>query len=144
MNQEKFVNQYIELLNATVAEAIQKNIVLQAQKRMAELEIEECREEINNYKEIVAVLKSEKENETMLLRAQLNDALVQATHLETFKNELIKLRAENKELNSTGKPLEEKKSTKEVKDIGNTWIKKTPPKKKSIVKEEIIKDAGKF
>ncbi len=142
MNQEKFVNQYIELLNATVAEAIQKNIVLQAQKRMAEFEIEECREEIKNYKEIIAVLKSEKENETMLLRAQLNDALMQATHLETFKNELIKLRAENKQL--VVKPSEEKTTSKDAKDTGNTWTKKAPVKKKSLAKEEIIKDAGKF
>ena len=36
MNQEKFVNTYIDLLNTTLSEAIQKNIVAQAQKKVFE------------------------------------------------------------------------------------------------------------
>ena len=40
MDQEKFVGTYIELLNNTLTEAIQKNIVSQAQKRVLEIENE--------------------------------------------------------------------------------------------------------
>jgi hypothetical protein len=36
MNQEKFVNAYVELLNATLTEALQKNLVLQVQKKLIE------------------------------------------------------------------------------------------------------------
>mgnify|MGYP003348853771 CR=1 FL=1 len=43
MNQEKFVNQYIELLNSTVTEAINKNLVIQSQKLVLEKELESLR-----------------------------------------------------------------------------------------------------
>jgi len=145
MNQETFVNQYIELLNGTVAEAIQKNIVLQAQKRIKELEFEEAQSTIRNYEDAIKLLKSENDNEVMNLKRQLNDARKDSIHLETFKTELIKLRTEKEELVNKIKELEKvSEEKKQPKDVGNTWIKKTPTKKKSIVKEEIIKDAGKF
>ena len=41
MDQEKFVSKYIEILNTTISEAIQKNIVAQAQKNVLETELNE-------------------------------------------------------------------------------------------------------
>ena len=44
MNQEKFVNTYIDLLNTTLSEAVQKNIVAQAQKKVFEEDLNDLNE----------------------------------------------------------------------------------------------------
>ena len=172
MNQEKFVNQYIEILNATVTEAIQKNLVLQSQKRVTELELEEIKKAID---ELVKGQKS-KDAEIESLKQQLNASRRETVvagnereelrksiqHVDTFKNELVKTRTEIDNLNAEIQTkedlievlrgtivekeqiisglLEEKNKPK---DVGNTWVKKVPAKKKS-VKIEAVKDAGKF
>jgi hypothetical protein len=39
LNKEKFINYYISLLNSTVSEAINKNLVIQAEKKVLEDEL---------------------------------------------------------------------------------------------------------
>jgi exonuclease SbcC len=184
MDQEKFVNQYIELLNATVAESIQKNLILQTQKKIAEVENSEFREALRT-------IGADKDREIDSLKTQLNQSRRQEAisgnekeelrrsiqHVDTFKNELLKTRAENEELLAIIKQkdkeieklkgkdqskIEEKEIEKvkvkeqpkieavdvqtqeKPKDVGNTWVKKVPAKKKTTTKNLTIKDAGEF
>ena len=111
MNQEKFVSSYIELLTVTMTEAIQKNVVLQAQKKVLEEEIKS----VENKDNLISSMKSEFEKQYHDLKSQLNDARKQkeiaviennelkksSTHVDTFKNELAKTRAEVFTLNKT-------------------------------------------
>lgn len=172
MNQEKFVNQYIDLLNATVSEAIHKNLVIQAQKRVVELELGEVRASIKDYEEAlkkqndeIVSLKNElnvSRRETVVVGNEREELRKSIQHVDTFKNELVKTRSE---IESLLKDIELKESIidglnqlinekeqliqtmldekNKPKDVGNTWVKKTPTKKKS-VKVEVVKDAGKF
>lgn len=111
MNQEKFISSYIELLTATVTEAIQKNVVLQAQKKVLEEEIKS----VENKDNLISSMRSEFEKQIQDLKSQLNDARKHkeiavientelkksSTHVDTFKNELSKTRAEVFTLNKT-------------------------------------------
>lgn len=111
MNQEKFISSYIELLTVTMTEAIQKNVVLQAQKKVLEEEIKS----VENKDNLISSMKSEFEKQYHDLKSQLNDARKQkeiaviennelkksSTHVDTFKNELAKTRAEVFTLNKT-------------------------------------------
>lgn len=115
MNQEKFINSYIELLTATVTESIQKNVVLQAQKKTLEEEIKS----VENKDNLISSMRSEFEKQIQDLKSQLNDARKQkeitvientelkksSTHVDTFKNELTKTRSE---LSNSNKIIEEK------------------------------------
>lgn len=167
MNQEKFVNQYIELLNATVAESIQKNLILQTQKKIAEAEN-------NEFREALKTIHADKDREIESLKTQLNQSRRQEAiignereelrrsvqHVDTFKNELLKTRAENEELLATikqkDKEIEKLKGKEQPKietvdtqtqekpkDVGDTWVKKVQAKKKT-TKNLTIKDAGEF
>lgn len=115
MNQEKFVSSYIELLTVTMTEAIQKNVVLQAQKKVLEEEIKS----VENKDNLISSMRSEFEKQIQDLKSQLNDARKHkeiaviennelrksSTHVDTFKNELAKTRSE---LSNSNKIIEEK------------------------------------
>lgn len=105
MNQEKFVNVYVELLNSTLAEAIQKNIVAQAQNKVNETDLSEVQKSF-------AEMQKEKDDRIRSLAEELNGARRQIgqlstqieqskmsnEHFETYKNELINCRKKNEEL----------------------------------------------
>jgi predicted RNase H-like nuclease (RuvC/YqgF family) len=109
LNQEKFVNSYIDLLNATISEAINKNIVIQAQKKVLEDELKD----IKRKDDLIASLRDSHAKEISDLKQQLNDARKQkeislnefnelkknSQHVETFKNELMKEREKVDNLN---------------------------------------------
>jgi chromosome segregation ATPase len=169
MDQEKFVNQYIELLNATVTEAINKNLVIQSQKLVLEKELEEVKSTIKGYEDAVKKINADKNHEIENLKNQLNASRKETAiagnereemrkniqHVETFKAELVKTRSRITELEEAvsekDKIIGEKEELitnllaekNKPADVGNTWVKKTPTKKK-ITTKEIVKDAGKF
>ena len=112
MNQEKFINVYIDLLNSTLVEALQKNIVAQAQKKVFENDITELQnklEEIENTRDQLFRQKEEQirglvsdlndsRRQTGQLTTQLEQNTVAAQHFETYKNELVNCRKKNEEL----------------------------------------------
>jgi hypothetical protein len=114
MDQEKFIGKYVELLNATVSEAIQKNIVAQAQKAIMEQELLAIKQQIDvieqeHAQKIAAkmlennVLKNELNSERQqvgVLRSNVHESNVARQHFETFKNELAQCRQENENLKS--------------------------------------------
>lgn len=174
MNQEKFVNSYIDLLNATITEAINKNLVIQAQKKVLEDELKE----VKRKDDLIASLRDSHAKEINDLKAQLNDARKQkeissneaselkksVQHIDTFKNELSKERTEkenlnkqlslkNSEIDILKKEIEELKVKLESKIAADLKVPvskkaKTPSLSTFIFEEAVplntVKDAGKF
>jgi hypothetical protein len=112
MNQEKFIQAYIELLSATVTESIQKNLVLQTQKKIAEEDLHVASESLRHFENKNIQEISIKQNEIDSLKHQLGEIRKQkdvvasesselkknAEHIDTFKNELVKSRKHNENL----------------------------------------------
>lgn len=84
MNQEKFVNKYIELLSTTLTEAFQKNLVSQSQKIVLEGEVDELTTSLNSSKSREEKLTSDLES----VRSQLNSERLKSVNLN---NEVVKL-----------------------------------------------------
>lgn len=162
MDQEKFVSTYIELLNSTVSEAIQKNIVAQAQKRVLEkekseivqqyeLSLSELKQKMGLLEKEIVDLKQDLNNERQqvgALRVNMHEATVAKQHFETFRNELAVSRQENEDLK---KLIAEKDAEllrlqpKQVPVVINKLGKKntnTPETK--VVKVKTVRDAGSF
>ena len=112
MQQEKFVNIYIELLNNTLTESLQKSLVLQAQKKLVDTSIEELTKKITENEFVFSETIKKKDVEIGTLRHQLEEmrkmkdisvaeaqeSKKNAVHYETFKNELTKERKVNEQL----------------------------------------------
>jgi hypothetical protein len=168
MNQEKFINAYIELLSATLTEALQKNLVLQTQKKIAEEEISIFEKIAADATEANKALAIKKDQEILGLKNELNDARKNivisanereeikksAQHVDTFKNELLKSRSEITKMNDL---LVDKDKTigilqAEISNLVSTApviVKKTNKKKTTPdleyeLPQETIKDAGSF
>ncbi len=163
MSQEKFVNYYIELLTGTITESIQKNLVLQTEKRVSEQIIKEMSESFKKKETELENSLKEKRNEADSLRHQLGEMRKQKdvvvsqsdemkrniNHLETFKNELLKERKENERLNA-----ELIKVREELAHTVESYQKLLPTrvvnpafdlkKKKKENNAETIEDAGSF
>jgi predicted RNase H-like nuclease (RuvC/YqgF family) len=145
MNQEKFVNAYIELLNTTLTEAIQKNIVFQVQKKVTEEEVLQLQQTIEGLRTEKKLTEDKMTQAISSMKNELNDARSQSSiairdrdetrkasqHLETFKSELIKARAEIEELkNQISAMVATKVAKKKVAPLSTN--------------EETVKDAGNF
>lgn len=92
MNQEKFVNVYIDLLNSTLSEAIQKNIVAQAQNKVNENDLSELQKsftEMQQEKDARIRGLVEEINGTRRQIGQLTTQIEQnktsSEHFETYK-----------------------------------------------------------
>lgn len=103
MSQEKFINTFVELLTTTVTESIQKNLVLQAQKKVYEQEVadlkavllENEKSKISDHKYIMTL--KEEINE---LKQQANNVISEKDleHVDTFKQELVKAKKINEKM----------------------------------------------
>lgn len=148
MIQEKFINSYIEILTSTVTEAIQKNLVFQAQKKILEQSLEETNKLLENERNFSKKVKDEyeeliKQRDKNLF--EINEHKKNSLHIETFKSELVKCRKSSEELLAQIEVL--KKEKEELEKKLESFVKK-PQKTKTISKnkptEENVEDAGKF
>jgi len=133
MNDQLFVNTYIKILNDTLTEAINKNLVLQAQlevtkqtaAKTAEYETKnkELEERLHNLSS-VSSNNNALQNEIDSLRSQLDQTNAQVnnknSHVETFKRELIDARnvikAKDVEINLLKSEIVKLKSKKRKKE----------------------------
>lgn len=158
MNQEKFVNAYIDLLNSTINEAIQKNIVLQTQKKIIEEDHNTLSKQFN---ELSVLWESEKRsfdlelqknrNELIELRKSSSSILSEKDelrkslqHVDTFKNELVKSRIEIENKNSEIEILKKKLDSCEKQLLSVKTNKTASEKKKVLEEKKTVKDAGSF
>ena len=123
MENEKYVNYYIEAMTGTLTDAVVRNISLQANARVSNEVIEEQARKIAKYEQYVENLKTETQEyvdgETGKLTEQIQNHLNtvtslnsevsklkgelaavenvkhQAQHVNTFRNELLKERGEH-------------------------------------------------
>lgn len=105
MNNDKFVNYYMELLTSSFHDALGKNLVFQVQSRISGEEIDALKTQIENYSTVVEEYKKIEENisqtsseliskdeEIDRLISERDAAKVEASHIDTFRNELISAR----------------------------------------------------
>lgn len=105
MNNDKFINYYMELLTSSFHDALGKNLVFQVQSRISGEEIDALKAQIENYSTVVEEYKKIEENisqtsseliskdeEIDRLISERDAAKVEASHIDTFRNELISAR----------------------------------------------------
>lgn len=105
MNNDKFVNYYMELLTTTFHDALGKNLVFQVQSRIVNEELDELKSQIKNFEAVIEEYKkieeniektshelSNKDEQILKLSAERDHAKNEASHIETFRNELISAR----------------------------------------------------
>ncbi len=98
MNDQLFVNAYIRILNETLSEAFNKNLVMQAQLEVAKKTNDRTAELEAKIKELTAVSTDNNALQSQLnaLKNQVEQANAQANtknaHVETFKRELVDAR----------------------------------------------------
>jgi predicted RNase H-like nuclease (RuvC/YqgF family) len=152
MNNEKYVNHYVEILTATMTDSVVRNISLQANAKITEEILTEQTKTIEELRSVNEQLRKEIENtknsqsQTQnTLQSQLNElnskreeydrVLHQVQHVDTFRNELLNARKENEELRN---------------QIAILTTPKTPAKKQKITPvvvpstQALIEDGGSF
>ena len=98
MNDQLFVNAYIRILNETLSEAFNKNLVMQAQLEVSKKTNDRAAELEAKIKELTAVSTDNNALQSQLnaLKNQVEQANAQANtknaHVETFKRELVDAR----------------------------------------------------
>jgi DNA repair exonuclease SbcCD ATPase subunit len=98
MNDQLFVNAYIRILNETLSEAFNKNLVMQAQLEVSKKSNDRTTELETKIKELTSVSTDNNALQSQLnaLKSQLEQANTQANtknaHVETFKRELVDAR----------------------------------------------------
>ena len=162
MSNENYLNHYVEILTATMTDAVIRNISLQANARVTEEVINEQAKRIEQLSIIEANRNAENNAEVSKLSAtitnlnnELNDlrrqrgefeaVKSQAQHVDTFRNELVKAQQTIKELNekieylqltpAKRKKIDDAKQNKTI-DVFSTEV--------SVEPTDIIKDGGSF
>lgn len=133
MNDQQFVTTYVRILNDTLNEAINKNLVMQAQLEIAKAQLSVMAELENKIKELSNVSSDNNalQNNINILKGQLDQANAQLlsknSHSDTFKKELVdarniikqyadKVETLNAEIELLNQQIEELKSRKRKKD----------------------------
>lgn len=144
MNNEKYINHYIEVLTGTMSDAIIRNISLQANVKVSDEVIQELTSRVEelsvlcaNQNQIIDELRntsSEKENNFNTEISSLNRMKTEyenmkslATNVEIYRNELIREREEHQKTR-----FDSEKAINELKDKITELT--TPQKKKKVTK----------
>jgi DNA repair exonuclease SbcCD ATPase subunit len=115
MSSENYINHYVELLTATMQDAVLRNISLQANSRVTEEAVNNISKENEELKNLlnskddsssgqIKTLEQEIKNlqdqlnRLRSLEGEYNNVKSQAQHVETFRNELQKARQEIEDL----------------------------------------------
>lgn len=130
MNNEKYVNYYIETLTNTLTDVIIRNVSLQSSNKLQE-------DTIKEYEKTVEVLDAEigrindELNTIKNMKQEYENVKNKVQHIDSFKNELLKSRKENEELKEQLR-----------------YLQMTPSKKKKYDESKIqsseISDGGSF
>lgn len=163
MENEKFINYYVEIMTNTLTDAVVRNISLQTNAKITEDVIKELekvikdnneifeererllQEVIEDHKNTIVHLNDEIAN-LNTMRNQYESVLHQTQHLDTFRTQLIETRAE---LDKQHDAYESK-----IKELNERieYLQLTPAKKKKVDEmkqldpqtETVIEDGGSF
>ena len=156
MNEQNYINHYVEILTSTMTEAVIRNVSLQAQTKVINevvenqsKQLDDLNNTINNLKDEINSLKNQNSDFNNMKNAY-DSAQNQLSHLDTFRNELIKEREEHQQ---TKKDYETKIAdlNQKIEKLKPTPTKKTkvapvqtPIIEKLIESNTVIKDGGTF
>lgn len=159
MDNEKFLNHYVEILTGTMTDAVIRNVSLQANarvteeileeqaKRIEELSVLEANRNSENNIKIVSLEKTianlnNELNELRRQRGEFEATKSQAQHVDTFRNELVKAQQTIKELNEKIEYLQLTPAKRKKIDEANK-----PKEQVEVVNqssEDTVKDGGSF
>jgi len=147
MGNEKYLNYYVEVLTNTMTDAVIRNISLQANARVTEEVVNEQAKTIESLKLEIERYKAEKENlskgqndtisnlnnqltDYNRMKAEYDNIKHQVTHVDTFRNELVKERDNHQK---TRNEYEQK-----IKELNSQieYLQLTPAKRKKIDEEK--------
>jgi predicted nuclease with TOPRIM domain len=118
MNNENYVNYYVEILTNTLTDAVVRNVSLQANAKISDDVINHQNKQIDDLKNKLKEKEIEVENCKNHIerleydRENFESVKSQVTHLDTFRSELMKSRKENEELISKHKKVVEELNSK--------------------------------
>ena len=143
MNDERYTKHYVKILNNTLSETILRNVQMQAQAEFVDELVGEIQNENESLKKQVQEL-GEKLQQVIVEKGDVDNVRYQLQHLETFRNELLKERAEHAISLEKIEELENKIT--ELQSPAKTKIKKSVAKSVLPVEpiEEPVKDGGTF
>jgi chromosome segregation ATPase len=154
MENENFINAYIEILTNTMTDAVIRNVSLQANLKINESVVEQQAKTVEQFRDTIRVLEQENEDlktskagsenarikeleeqvrihlETIsTLQPKVNDyenVKAQVNHLDTFRNELIKEREEHEKTRND--------YNAQIKALNNKieYLQLTPAKRKKV------------
>jgi chromosome segregation ATPase len=117
MNDQIFINSYIKVLNDTIVEAMNKNLIMQAQLEVGKLTAARVVELENKLRQLdeLSTENHNLRNQLISLNSELQVAGDQVsrknTHIDTFKRELIESRGLIKRLTKEVELLQEQNLT---------------------------------
>lgn len=152
MNNENYLNYYMETMTSVMNDAIVRNISLQANSRVVEEIVQNQNKTIEELQNHISILNSDIEgyvskinelnnnlNSLNTLKTEVDSNKNQLQHLDTFRNELLKSQKENQELKdqieylqltpAKRKKIDENKSNNKIINVQTN---------------ELIKDGGSF
>ena len=135
---ERYAKHYINTLNTTITETLLRSLQLQANAKFVDELIGELNQENDALKTQVQEM-AEKINELHEKEEQYNTVIQQMSHLETFRNELLKERKDHDVTRSLLLNLE--KEFDNLQDLNNKIVAEQSVRKKS---KAVVKDGGKF
>lgn len=152
MSDTNYINHYVEVLTTTMTDAIVRNVSLQAQTKVLNDVVENQSKQLDEAYTVINGLKDEisniqKGNNTYDdMKVAYENAQVQLSHLDTFRNELIKERSEHqktkddyeKQIALLNKKLEKLKPTPAKK------VKEEEVDVPQVEENTLIKDGGSF
>lgn len=148
MNNQNYINHYVEILTGTMTDAAIKNISLQANAKISEEVINDLQakskelhqqiENLNSEISKILTVKQEQENkitELNNIKNEYENVKQQVTHVDTFRNELIKereLHQQTKDEFSTLYDLKVKELQQKIDDLQQKNDELAPAKRKKI------------
>lgn len=147
MNDERYTKHYINILNSTLTETILRNVQMQANAQFVDELVGELNQENENLRKQIQEMGEQlqdKLKEINILReanTETNNVKHQLTHLETFRNELLREREEHEKTRSIVEELEKK-----IADLQSPAKRKKPVVSKAElpVEDDSVKDGGTF
>lgn len=115
--QQQFISVYVDLIGASLNDAMQKNLVLQAQKKITDMELESTKIKVQELENSIAEVKNEADQKVKSAADSQNGLNTKLTQLQNehnkrfndlqlehnkVKNQLQVLQNENTELKKTG------------------------------------------
>lgn len=147
MNDERYTKHYVNILNSTLTETILRNVQMQANAQFVDELVGELNQENENLRKQIQEMGEQlqdKLKEINILReanTETNNVKHQLTHLETFRNELLREREEHEKTRSIVEELKKK-----IADLQSPAKRKKPVVSKAElpVEDDSVKDGGTF